>query len=129
MAKMTGPQHRYLGVQHRGRPTVSTDALGHSTDNDDNGEDHAHGDDDHDDDSDDDDNDGDDTDLFYANSHGDKGPRRGKTAAHSTVHSTAARSTAQIIKAANGTEHCQCILQPSHRRTDDTLGAPRCNTL
>ena len=43
----------------------------------------------------------------------EKGPRRGKTAA---------RSTAQIIKAANGTEHCQCILQPSHRRTDDTLG-------
>ena len=79
--------------------------------------------DNHDDDSDDADNDGDDTDLFYANSHGDKGPRRGKTAAHNTVHSTAARSTAQIIKAANGTEHCQCIVQPSHRRTDDTLGA------
>ena len=54
--------------------------------------------DDHDDDSDDADNDGDDTDLFYANSHGDKGPRRGKTAAHNTVHSTAARSTAQINK-------------------------------
>ena len=30
----------------------------------------------------------------------EKRPRRGKAAAHSTVHSTAARSTAQIIKAA-----------------------------
>ena len=61
-------------VQHRGRPTVSTDALGHSTDNDDDGDDHADGDDDHDDDSDDDDTDGDDTALFCANNHADKEP-------------------------------------------------------
>ena len=98
---MVGPQHRSLGVQHRGRPTVSTGPLGHSTDhdddgdsvgptapssrgtaprppystdNDDDGDDHADGDDYHDDDSDDDDNDGDDTDLFCANSHGDEVP-------------------------------------------------------
>ena len=45
-----------------------------------------------------------------------KGARRGKAAAHNTLHSTAARSTAQIIKAANGVEHCQFIVQPSHRQ-------------
>ena len=45
-----------------------------------------------------------------------KGARRGKAAAHNTVHSMAARSTAQIIKAANGVEHCQFIVQPSHRQ-------------
>ena len=71
---MVGPQHRSLGVQHRGRPTVSTDPSGYSTGNDDDGDDHADGDYDHDDDSDDDDNDGDDTDLFCANNHGDEVP-------------------------------------------------------
>ena len=50
-------------VQHRGRPTVSTDAYGYNTDNDDDGDEQADGDDDHDDDEDDDDNDGDDTDC------------------------------------------------------------------
>ena len=99
-------------VQHRGRPTVSTDALGHSTDNDDDGDDHADGDDDHVDDSDDDDNDGDDTDLFCAKSHADEAPlckspsaasKRGQNAEMPllTALYTARRREAPLAKALN----------------------------
>ena len=56
----------------------------------------------------------------------EKGPRRGKSAAHSTVHSTAARSTAQIIKAAKALSIVSLLLC-GQRNTDDpwTLRALR----
>ena len=96
---MQGPQHQARGVQHRGRPTVSTDAYGYNTDNDDDGDEHADGDDDHDDDEDDDDNDGDDTDLFCANQQ----PWRRSTAVQATEYGIEKGAETRQIRCS---QHC-----------------------